>query len=202
MLIPSGCGLSRLPFEIACEGFMTIANEQDVFQLLTANYIMNHCDETNKNEIFPWIHDLSNRHQSQETLKSVSFPDIDPVNSRPENFNLEMMNGEFNSSADEQLGEESVDVIVTSFFLETSGSNPLNTLDTIHKILKQNGIWINFGSLNFACDQLPLDWEMLKKVIKEYKFEFIKDEIVESAYVSNQKTSTNFSCAFFSCKKL
>ena len=40
VLVP-GCGLARLPFEIAKEGFNTVGNERDFFQLFLGSFIMN-----------------------------------------------------------------------------------------------------------------------------------------------------------------
>jgi len=206
ILVP-GCGLARLPFEIALEGFQVGANEQDPFQLMTASFIIN-SDRINKFTIYPWIHDLSNRHSMDDVTSSVSFPDTDPSEIQECQFNV--LPGNFVDVANEdELEDEIFDAIVTTFFIETA-QNPLTYVDIIHRLLKPGGIWINFGSMNFVHDSpmagnfLNLSLEMLKDVLKkEYKFKFERDEIVKSTYAAGpeQNTKVQLDCAFFICQK-
>ncbi len=198
ILVP-GCGLARLPFEIALQGFSCKVNEVDLFQLLIGQLIMNSSAEDFK--IYPWVHDLSNKFESKEVCAPVTFPDIDPQE-RPEEFAFNVQPGDFLEAFDDEDNEESLDVIVTSFFLETA-QNPLSYIDLIFKLLKKDGIWINFGSMNFSEEALALDWNTLKKIIVQgYPFEMVKDEIVISPYcASNPKTSIQMHCVFFTCQK-
>ena len=44
VLVP-GCGLARLPFELAAShGYHSIANEQSYLMLFAGNFILNNCD--------------------------------------------------------------------------------------------------------------------------------------------------------------
>ena len=84
-----GCGLARLPYQIALEGFQCVGNEQDPFLLITGSFIMNQCNRSNNYRFYPWIHDLSNRKSADEVTKPMAFPDINP-SKRPENFQFNM----------------------------------------------------------------------------------------------------------------
>ena len=200
-----GCGLARLPFELALDGFQVFANEVDMFQLLAASFIMNNCSRKDNYRIYPWINDLSNRLNSEAVTTPISFPDIDP-NQRPEEFQFQMVPGDF-LQVDEHIENESVDAIVTTFFID-SAPNVFEFIDKIHQLLKPGGIWINFGGLNFVYDAfedqescIPVSWEVLKKSIQQ-NFEFIKDELVETTYCSQKSMqSVNLKCTFFTCKK-
>lgn len=205
VLVP-GCGLSRLPYEIANEGFTCVGNEVDPFQLSIASYIMNHCSSIEQCKIYPWIHDLSNKLERQTVLEPVHFPDINP-SQRSEDLRMSIMPGDFRVMS-EDVQDETVDVIVTCFFLETA-ANPLEYIDIIHKMLKEGGLWINFGSWNQPeasnKPQVLLSLDMLKNIIvNSYSFEMIQEQMVQSTYAKacDQKTTkVTLDCAFFTCKK-
>lgn len=200
VLVP-GCGLARLPYDIASMGFQAIGNERDPFQLFAGNFILNNCDKVDSYNIYPWIYDLSSRIDSSWVTTPVSFPDVDP-SSRPDDFQLQMMPGDFLKEVKENLEDESVNAVVTAFFLD-SAPNVLEYVDAIKKVLAPGGIWINFGALNFPHDELTLSLNDMKKVIQT-DFEFIKDEVVLSSYGQCDKmsmTSSKLQCSFFTCKK-
>ena len=152
---------------------------------------------------YPWIHDLKNRMDMKDVTTPIPFPDIDPSD-RPENFQFQMIPGEFMKVV-QDIPEGSFDAIITTFFLETS--QLMEYIDTIAKLLKPEGLWINFGPLNFCSeDPFPMTLDMFKSLLKnQFKFEFLKDELVETSYgqssVDNSMFSLNLKCAFWTCKK-
>ena len=73
ILVP-GCGLARLPYELALDGFKVLANEQDYFQLATASFIMNHCSRVDSYRIYPCLHDLRNRINTKAVTTPIPFP--------------------------------------------------------------------------------------------------------------------------------
>ena len=73
ILVP-GCGLARLPYELALDGFKVLANEQDYFQLATASFIMNHCSRVDSYRIYPFLHDLRNRINTKAVTTPIPFP--------------------------------------------------------------------------------------------------------------------------------
>ena len=198
-----GCGLARLPFEIAKAGFQSVGNECDFFQLFVGSFIMNEITRKDNYRFYPFIHDLKNRMNMNDVTTPIPFPDINPSD-RSENFQFQMLPGEFLKIAEDEIPEGSLDVIVTTFFLD-SGHNILDYIDAIAKLLKPEGIWINFGALNFKSD-LPMSLEMMKQILSDqYNFEFLKDETITTSYGQSQTQNSmfhmNLQCAFFTCKK-
>ena len=153
--------------------------------------------------IYPWIHDLKNRLNTEAVTTPIPFPDIDP-SQRPSDFQFQMLNGNFVDVAQE-LEEESMDAIITTFFIDTA-QNVLEYVDKIHQLLKPNGIWINFGGLNFSYEAfeqelcIPLSLEVLKKSI-QHNFVFLKDELIQTTSGHHSMQSAILNCAFFTCQK-
>lgn len=204
VLVP-GCGLARLPFEIAKHGFTTFGNEKDFFQLFLGSFIMNEISRKDDYRFYPWIHDLKNRMSMKDVTTPIPFPDIDP-SERPDNFQFNMIPGDFLKVVqDEDLPEGSFDVIITTFFLDST--QLLEYIDALAKLLKPEGLWINFGPLNFSSeDPFAMPLNMFKSLLKnEYKFEFVKDEMVETTYGQSSEVNSmfclNLNCAFWTCKK-
>ena len=201
-----GCGLARLPFELALDGYQVIANDIDYFQVFTGSFIINECTRINNYRVYPYIHDLSNRLTSQDVTTPIAFPDINPSD-RPSEFQFQYLPGDFLKVSEDNFEPETVDAIVTTFFIDAA-QNVLEYVDKIHTLLKPEGIWINFGGLNYAFDAfededsvLPLPLEFLKKSI-ECNFKILKDEIVQSSYISAKSMeSANLNCTFMVCKK-
>ena len=106
------------------------------------------------------------------------------------------------------MQEECLDAIITTFFIDTA-PNILEYVDKIYQLLKPNGIWINFGGLNFAYDAfqetemcIPMSLDVLKKVLQNRQFVILKDELVETTYGPQQSMrKTEMNCAFFTCQK-
>ena len=71
-----------------------------------------------------------------------------------------------------------------------------------------DGIWINFGGLNFAYDAyeetemcIPMSLDVLKKVLQNRQFVILKDELVQTTYGPQSMRKTQMNCAFFTCQK-
>ena len=54
VLVP-GCGLGRLPLEIAAAGYSAQGNEFSAFMVAPANFVLNQINKPNKYQIHPWI---------------------------------------------------------------------------------------------------------------------------------------------------
>jgi carnosine N-methyltransferase len=81
-----------------------------------------------------------------------------------------LVEGDFTTVFSKQQGE--YDVIVTHFFIDTA-RNLLSYFDTIHRLLKHGGFWINFGPLLYGTApfvQLSLD--EVVAVVENMGFEF------------------------------
>ncbi|GAA5886265.1 hypothetical protein JCM16303_003744 [Sporobolomyces ruberrimus] len=153
VLVP-GCGLGRLAYEISTQGFSTIANDFSHFMTLATSLIFSRTHSSNQHSIHPYIHSFSHQRTSQNLLRTVSFPDIVP---RKQDVDLEFVQGDFLSLFFEE--DEKFDAIVTLFFIDTA-SNLLDYFETIYRLLKPRGIWINEGPLLYYGNpgmELPLE---------------------------------------------
>jgi len=134
VLVP-GCGLGRLPFEIAKLGFRTQGNEFSLFMLFTASYILNDTQRANEVEIHPFCHSLGNIWDVTGATRSIAIPDVLPSADLGK-LDMSMAAGDFLEIYKEQKGEW--DCIVTCFFIDTA-HNIVEYLQTIASLLAPGG---------------------------------------------------------------
>ncbi|VVT51984.1 uncharacterized protein SAPINGB_P003278 [Magnusiomyces paraingens] len=78
IVIP-GCGLGRLPLELAARGFAAQGNEVSFSMLFTSNFILNSTNATNEYRLNPWIHSFSHVRDRSYQTRAVLVPDIHPA---------------------------------------------------------------------------------------------------------------------------
>ena len=93
----------------------------------------------------------------------------------------------------------SQDCVVTCFFIDCA-HNIIEFVQIIHQVLKQGGIWINFGPLLYHFsdikgeDSIEPDYNTLRAVIKDLGFEFLSEkEKMPSSYTQNQSSMLQYS---------
>ena len=183
-----------------------IANEENINLCYAANFVLSKCQRVNEFRIYPSIHDLTNRESSSTVTTAVTFPDVTVKNH--EELNLTTLGGNFRDTCND-LGDESVDCVVTWFFLDTA-HNVVEYICLIEKVLKSNGIWINMGGLDYIYEpfngetsiELPLD--DLKGIITDLGFLTVKEMTLENFEFQEYSDSflrKMFNCPFFVCKK-
>lgn len=174
VLVP-GAGLGRLNYELVARGFWCQGNEFSYHMLLASSYILNQAYSANEYSIFPFIHYGSNQRSRDLQTRPVYLPDVHPsaeldvLQQRHPfvNFgeNMSIVAGSFTdlygpegASASDfhskepaavefcRQNKESMDCVVTHFFLDTA-SNVIDYLKTIDHCLKPGALWINFGPL-------------------------------------------------------
>lgn len=135
VLVP-GCGLARLPLEIAGLGYACEANEYSMFMLTASHYVLNNMLPTLSIQVYPWIDRVSNIVNLSDILEPVLIPDVSPLDiinpnlpvaSNNDNLNEEPSYHRFSMAAGnfvELYGGEAQagqwDAIVTCFFLDTA----------------------------------------------------------------------------------
>lgn len=133
VLVP-GCGLARLPLEIASLGYACEANEYSMFMLTVSHFILNSSLPSSSLQIFPWIDRVSNIVNLTDVLQPVVVPDVCPMDlltSNPLTASFEerddalfhrfsMAAGNFVELYGEEKQKEQWDAIVTCFFLDTA----------------------------------------------------------------------------------
>jgi carnosine N-methyltransferase len=148
VLVP-GCGLGRLPWDLACAGYAAQGNEFSYFMLFASHFILN-CgpDAANAMSVHPFVHNPSCHMTNKNMLRPVPFPDIPPsaIAAINPGADLSMTAGEFCEvyGTPEHAGEW--DAVVTCFFLDTA-PNVCEYVQVIHAALRPGGVWVNLGPL-------------------------------------------------------
>lgn len=74
------------------------------------------------------------------------------------------------------------DCVATCFFIDTC-DDLLDYIETIDGVLKDGGMWINLGPLNYKKDlKLKLAWEELQAVWEGMGYEFVQSSRVYTPY--------------------
>lgn len=90
-----GCGLGRLPFELAAKGYASQGNEFSYFMLIASNYLLNMTNRKQEFTIYPFIHNLSNNFTESQLFQTVNIPDIHPSEFLTSESDFSMTAGEF-----------------------------------------------------------------------------------------------------------
>ncbi|CBF84632.1 uncharacterized protein ANIA_11151 [Aspergillus nidulans FGSC A4] len=171
VLVP-GAGAGRLGYEIdALGGFEVTINEWSAYMNLIHRYVV----QINAPESLvyhPYIDWWSHHATTSDMQRGVSFPDSIP---RPSSkASIVMIEGDF-TTIFEDADSSTYDIIVTLFFIDTA-RNLLNYLETIYRLLKPGGRWINLGPLLYGTGPwLQLSLDEIVKLSEALGFEFEVD---------------------------
>ncbi|CDY19123.1 BnaA04g18630D [Brassica napus] len=208
-LVP-GAGLGRLALEISCLGFISQGNEFSYYMMICSSFILNYAQVPNEWTIYPWIHSNCNSLSDNDQLRPVSIPDIHPASAGiTEGFS--MCGGDFVEVYNESCQAGMWDAVVTCFFIDTA-HNIIEYIETISKILKDGGVWINLGPLlyHFADTyghdnemSIELSLEDVKRVASQYGFEIEKERTIETTYTTNPRSmmQNRYYTAFWTMRK-
>ena len=177
VLVP-GAGLGRLVLEICAAGYTVEGSEVSYHQLLTSNYILNCTDDVNQHKLFPWALSFSNHLTRANQLQSVSIPDVNPAtyleasqttlqSDSHYSDRLSMTAGDFKEVYKQSKYAASFYAVVTCFFIDTA-PNLIEYIETIKHCLKEGGIWINVGPLqwHYENDGEPGSFELSNDEVK------------------------------------
>ncbi|KAE9586516.1 putative S-adenosyl-L-methionine-dependent methyltransferase [Lupinus albus] len=208
-LVP-GAGLGRLALEISRLGFVCQGNEFSYYMMICSSFILNNSETAGEWTIYPWIHSNCNSLSDSDQLRPVSIPDIHPASAGiTEGFS--MCGGDFVEVYNDPSQEGTWDAVVTCFFIDTA-HNIVEYIEIISKILKDGGVWINFGPLlyHFADmygqeDEMSIELSLedVKKVALHYGFEFEKERTIETTYTTNPRSmmQNRYFAAFWTMRK-
>ncbi|KAL7633899.1 UNVERIFIED_CONTAM: hypothetical protein RMT77_015860 [Armadillidium vulgare] len=204
ILVP-GAGLGRLSYEFAKRGYTCQGNEFSLYMLFSSNFVLNRLRGTNSLQIYPWAHCGSNLWTNSDQKSIISFPDVDPSD-LPQNSQFTMAAGDFL----EIYKEEGVwDCVATCFFIDCA-NNIVAFIETIYKILKPGGHWVNLGPLLYHFADLPGEnsiepsYEVVKQIITSIGFKILEEKpFIRSTYTQHSKSMLNYeySSVFFSAQK-
>ncbi|XP_034548687.1 carnosine N-methyltransferase isoform X2 [Notolabrus celidotus] len=204
VLVP-GAGLGRLAWEIARSGYTCQGNEWSFFMLFASNFVLNRCENVNSLTLYPWIHQFSNNKKSTDQTRPITFPDINPQ-SLPLTADFSMVAGDFVEVYNES---ESWDCVATCFFIDTA-HNVIEYVETIWKILKPGGVWINLGPLLYHFENMAnelsveLSYEDIRTAIVNFGFLLeVERESVQTTYTENECSMLRYvyDCVFFVARK-
>ncbi|XP_053181901.1 carnosine N-methyltransferase isoform X2 [Scomber japonicus] len=187
VLVP-GAGLGRLAWEIARLGYICQGNEWSFFMLFSSNYVLN-----------------SNNKKSSDQTRPIRFPDVNPQ-SLPLDSDFSMVAGDFLEIYTEP---DSWDCVATCFFIDTA-HNVIQYVETIWKILKPGGVWINLGPLLYHFENMAnelsveLSYEDIRTVMVNFGFRIeVEKESVQTTYTENDRSMLRYvyDCVFFVARK-
>ncbi|KAG8676322.1 hypothetical protein FPOAC1_002325 [Fusarium poae] len=167
VLIP-GAGLGRLGHDIArLEGFDVTINEWSMYMNVAYRFLEANRSQ-NSHSFHPFVDSWSHHATQSNMIRPLSFPDVS-LNST----SVVLIEGDF-TTVFSAPGE--YDVVVTYFFIDTA-RNLMSYLDTIKKVLKPGGHWINLGPLLYGTGPfVQLSLEEVLVVSEALGFEFLETD--------------------------
>lgn len=132
-------------------GFDVTNNEWSMYQNIAYRFLENN-PRRDGSVIHPFIDSWSHHRTTADMLRAVSFPEVS-LNSSA----VVLVEGDFTTVFHDNTS--AFDIVITHFFIDTA-RNLVSYLDTIFRILKPGGYWINLGPLLYGSApfvQLSLD---------------------------------------------
>ncbi|KAG7292165.1 hypothetical protein NEMBOFW57_002200 [Staphylotrichum longicolle] len=167
VLLP-GAGLGRLGHEVAnLPGFHVTNNKTSTYQNLAYRFLTHHT-RPNTTILHPFIDSWSHHRSTASMLRPVAIPHVAP---RPSAVLL--VEGDFTTVFKKETA--AYDAVVTHFFIDTA-RNLMSYLDTIHRVLRPGGYWVNFGPLLYGTAPfVQLSMEEVVAVAEGMGFEFLAE---------------------------
>ncbi|KAM0558042.1 hypothetical protein ACHAPJ_005209 [Fusarium lateritium] len=168
VLVP-GAGLGRLGHDIArLEGFEVTVNEWSMYMNLAYRFIEAN-RARNSHSFHPFVDGWSHHATEADMTRELVFPDA-AVNAT----SVVMVEGDFTTAFSDKTG--AYDVVVTYFFIDTA-RNLMSYLDTIKRVLKPGGQWVNLGPLLYGTGPfVQLSLEEIVQVTEAMGFEYLDTE--------------------------
>ncbi|KAH8172458.1 hypothetical protein LIA77_06713 [Sarocladium implicatum] len=171
VLLP-GAGLDRLGHEVeALKGFEVTTNEWSMYMNVVYRFLTSSPTITSKNSstLHPFVDSFSHHIRPSQQTRSLSFPDV-PIDTSA----IVLTEGDFTSVFSDDT--DTYDVVLTYFFIDTA-RNLMSYLDTIKRVLKPGGYWVNLGPLLYGTAPfMQLSLEEILTVSEVMGFNFLEME--------------------------
>lgn len=166
VLLP-GSGLNRLAQDVAgLGGFQVTANEWSAYMNVAYRFL-EAFSAPNASSFHPFADTWSHHITESDMIRSISFPDVAVDPSK-----VLLVEGDFTSIFNHEAG--SYDVLLTYFFIDTA-RNLMTYFDTITKLLKPGGYWINLGPLLYGTGPMvQLSLDEIISVTETMGFEYLE----------------------------
>ncbi len=153
VLVP-GTGLSRLAMEIALTGRAVEALDSSTAMIAASHTLLTTIGRGSQEDaslpplrFHPFLTTTSNLRVARARLTEFTVAER-PAWAADAPPRLTLRHGRFGGSGSGSASPVLFDAIVTCFFIDTQ-RNVLETVDHIHRRLKNSGVWINIGPLGF-----------------------------------------------------
>lgn len=122
-------------------------------------------DTAEAQSLYPFVDSWSHHISKSDMQRAINFPD---AAIRPEAILL--IEGDFTTVLADRTA--TFDIVVTYFFIDTA-RNLMSYLETILRVLKPGGIWINYGPLLYgSAPFVQLTLEDILSIVEEMGFLF------------------------------
>lgn len=74
-VLTPGCGLGRLPLEVAAKGYKCQGNEFSAFMAIASHYMLNGCSDSKYFDLHPWLEKVCNVVNIKDTLQCCQVSD-------------------------------------------------------------------------------------------------------------------------------
>jgi carnosine N-methyltransferase len=204
VLVP-GCGLGRLPYELASAGFDAQGNEFSYFMLLVSDFILNKRENNKQFTIHAALGNFNNLLKLETAFEGIRVPDVKCLEI-PEAVQFSIVSGEFVEVYKQQ--HACWDVVVTCFFIDTA-RNILEYIEVVHQLLKPGGYWINMGPLMYHYSDvqdemsIELSLEEVMFAVRAIGFKVVKEKLLPGKYCSekNRMLEFTYQCSFMVAQK-
>jgi len=201
-----GCGLGRLPIELACQGFDAQGNEFNYYLLLTSSFFMNNDVPRGYFEAYPWVLQTCNNPRASDPFLKCTVPDLEPAAALPVPGLLSMCAGGFVEVYANSY--EDFDCVASCFFLDTA-HDIVEYLEVIHRCLKPGGYLVNLGPLMYHWYgdhremSLEISLEEVLHVAGAVGFDIDRHAMHVAGYTNHPATMfrTAYNCAFTTFRK-
>lgn len=162
--------------------FQVTINEWSMYINIAYRFLIQHSN-SNSNTLHPFIDSWSHHITSSNMHRALSFPST-TINAS----SVLLVEGDF-TTVFSSSGNKTFDIILTYFFIDTA-RNLMAYFDTIHRLLKPGGLWINFGPLLYGTGPfVQLSLEEIVAVTKAMGFEYVLMCLVVRGAVSRLLTT-------------
>ncbi|KAJ4369100.1 hypothetical protein N0V83_006184 [Neocucurbitaria cava] len=184
VLVP-GSGMGRLASDIADLGYDVTANELDYGSILTYHLLTNHTSSLHQHTLQPFVTKWTHQANPSSRYTALTVPDHWP------NKAVKLVEGDF---LDMFPRDGEFDAVVTLFFIDI-GTNVVDFLSNIHRLLKPGGVWINLGPLKWGTHTaLQLSAEEVLELADMLGFDVdhTSRKSIDSLYVEQPETFLKF----------
>jgi hypothetical protein len=199
ILVP-GASLGRLSHELATLEHQVTAVEDDLLKSVTYQFLRSASTAC----FYPYILNTCNRRNPEDHAVALKFPDDAEIIKSPVNY----VTDDFFQWATES--EQKFDAIATSFFLDACDTSIVKLTKIFSLLLKQGGVWINFGSLQYEGDVrrdghvYEASAEEVLMVVSKCGFELLEHGFVKTSYMANPRSLmfSEHDALFFVARKM